>query len=88
MAIANVFNSEGGTAQTETTKSKNLSDQIDGSETTFVTPQNFVASSLKVYYNGVRQFTGVSITVATRNSFTTSFVPQVGDYIFVDYKPS
>ena len=87
MAVANVFNSSGGTAITSTTRQKDLSAQTDGSKTQFTVPDNFVTCSLVVYWNGLRQFTGISITIDSNSTFTTSFVAAADDYIFVDYQP-
>lgn len=92
MAIANAFNSNGGTAggdgaSSET--SENISSQIDGSKTTFTTSVAFENATLKVYWNGVRQFTGVSITPnGSSRQFTTTFTPAAGQNLFIDYVAS
>lgn len=63
----------------------NLTAQIDGLADTFTTTGSFLPDSLKVYYNGVRQITGVTVTVVGSNQFRLSFVPGAGDYLLVDY---
>lgn len=90
MAIANVFNRDGGTAGggggggSET--SEDLSAQCDGVKTTFTTSVAFSNASLKVYWNGVRQFTSVTITPnGSSKQFTTTFTPASGQKLFVDY---
>ena len=88
MALTDVFNSSGGTLAQSTTRSRDLSAQTDGSNTPFVPPDNFVTNSLVVYWNGLRQFTGVTITIVSNKSFSTSFVAAADDYIFVDYQPN
>ena len=85
MAIVDAFNSEGGTGAIGGAVQKDLSNQTDGSKTTFSTPEKFVQNSLVVYWNGLRQFTGVTITINSNQSFTTSFIAESDDYLFVEY---
>jgi hypothetical protein len=91
MAIARVFNDDGGTmpsgnsSGSETTE--NLSNQIDGVKTTFTTSNKYVSGKLRVYYNGIREITGVTVTESvSRTTFTLSFSPLAGDYLIVDYE--
>ena len=87
MALANAFNTQGGTAATSAQRQENISGQCNGARTSFTVSSRFQSSSLKVYWNGIRQFAGVSITVTALNTFTTNFTPSEGDYLFVDYHP-
>jgi len=68
-------------------KEVDLSSQIDGVSQTFVTPDAFNTNTLVVYYNGVRQRTGVEITVVDARTFTTSFVPETGTVLVAVYIP-
>ena len=76
-------------SQSQSTKvlSENLTSQIDSSASTFTTARAYRTGKLRVYWNGVRQFTGVTVTETSRTTFSLSFVPQPGDYLFVDYLP-
>ena len=67
-----VFASDGGTFGGGT-KEEDVSSQIDGVIQTFVTTDAFDSSSLVIYWNGVRQRTGVEITVVNGRTFTTQF---------------
>ena len=55
--------------------SDDVSTQINGVTQTFVTARAFNTNSLVIYYNGVRQRTGVEITVVDARTFTTTFIP-------------
>ena len=68
-----------------THQTENISSQIDCFRQTFDTSTNFDSDSLKVYYNGIRQITNVTVTIVDDNSFTLSFIPPAGTYILVDY---
>lgn len=68
-------------------KESDLSSQIDGVSHTFVTPDAFNTNTLVIYYNGVRQRTGVEITVVDARTFTTSFVPETGTVLVAVYVP-
>jgi len=76
-----IFTVEPG-GETEMTQ-ENISSQCNGSRTTFTVNANFVSSSLRVYYNGVRQ-TG-EFTVISDNQFSLSFTPDTGDRLEIDY---
>mgnify|MGYP003118333560 CR=1 FL=1 len=69
-------------------KEANLTSQIDGSNYDFTMPEAFKSGSLRVYWNGLRQITGVSITVLSSTEFQTSFTPGDGDYLIADYYPA
>ena len=65
MAFADAFNDSGGTVSTQGDTQKDLSTQCNGERTQFTTPTKFVQSSLKVYWNGIRQFKVVSFTITS-----------------------
>ena len=64
---------------------ENLTSQIDGVTNQFQTTLNFDSQTLNVYYNGQRQFVGISVTIINTTTFTLSFVPKAGAYLFCDY---
>ena len=68
-------------------KEVNLTSQVDGSNYEFTMPEAFRTGSLRVYWNGLRQIVGVSITITSTTEFQTSQPPEEGDYIIVDYYP-
>ena len=65
---------------------ENLSSQIDGETTVFTLTGKYTTNSLRVYYNGVRQVQGEHFTELTDKTFSTSFTPQNGDFINVEYE--
>jgi hypothetical protein len=69
------------------TKEADLSSQINGVSQSFVTPDAYNTNTLVIYYNGVRQRTGVEITVVDARTFTTSFVPETGTVLVAVYVP-
>jgi len=69
------------------TISDDLSTQIDGVSQTFVTSTTFNTDSLVVYFNGVRQRTGVEITILNARTFTTQFLPVTGTTLVAVYLP-
>ena len=62
-----------------------ISDQANGARTTF-TVESYESGTLKVYWNGQRQ-SDQTITELKSTTFSTSFVPQVGHVLLVDYTP-
>ena len=74
-------------ASGEEMKQENLTSQINGSRTEFNISESFSSSSLRVYYNGVRQ-TSDEVTVTGSDSFSLSFTPTSGDKLLVDYTAS
>ena len=64
-------------------KSEDLSAQVDGVEDTFTVGEDFTASSLRCYYNGLRMT--AQVTVLTANTFQLSIVPTNGTKLEVDY---
>jgi hypothetical protein len=61
-----------------------ITDQIDGITQSFNTSSSMNQDSLRVYYNGIRQSPD-DISFNSSTSFSLSFVPQIGDYLFIDY---
>ena len=86
MAAASVFNGEGGTITTKKEQTKNVTNQIGSSNQSFDLGVAYVSGSLRVYWNGMRQTTGTTITEAG-NTFSTSFIANPGDELIVDYQP-
>ena len=76
-----VFGIGGG----EEMKKSNLTSQIDGTTQTFSVPEIYKSGSLRVYWNGIRQITAVTITELTSTTFSVVFLPIVGDYLDIDY---
>ena len=69
-------------------KQVNLTSQIDGSAQTFTVSEAYQAGSLRVYWNGLRQIGGgVTYTETSSTQFQTSFTPESGDYLLIDYYP-
>lgn len=71
----------------ETMKKQNLTGQVDGESTTFTISEPYKAGTLRVYYNGIRQIVNVTFTEASSTTFETTFTPQTGEYIAVEYTP-
>lgn len=70
------------------TKTHNLTSQVDGVRTHFECPEAYVATTLAVYLNGVRQEKGQFFVEAVPIWFDTDFAPSVGDEIQVQYEVS
>tara|TARA_B100000575_G_C22654918_1_gene401500 strand:- start:157 stop:411 length:255 start_codon:yes stop_codon:yes gene_type:complete len=68
-------------------KQADLTSQINGSSQEFTVPENYKSGSLRVYFNGIRQEIGISISESGSNTFTTSFTPLSGDSLSLDYQP-
>ena len=66
-------------------KKENLSSQINDSNTIFAVSESFKEASLRVYFNGVRQIVGVTVTINSSTQFELSFTPVSGEYLTVDY---
>jgi len=83
-ANVDVFGSDefSGSGLTE----EDLSSQINGVTQTFVTGFAFDTTSIVVYWNGVRQRTGIEITVVDSRTFQTQFTAPVGSVLVVTYK--
>lgn len=65
----------------------NLTSQIDGQTQTFIVSETYKAGSLRVYYNGIRQIVDVTFSEASSTTFSTTFTPQTGDYLAIEYTP-
>ena len=74
-----------GTGGGEGMNKENLTSQVNGTRTEFTVSGNFVTNSLRVYYNGVRQVQGEHFTEVTDQTFTTTFTPQNGDFLNIEY---
>mgnify|MGYP001379280573 FL=1 len=68
-----------------TLKEADLTAQVNSSNTTYTMPENYQFGTLRVYWNGIRQRTGDTITETSQSTFTTSFTALSGDVIIVDY---
>ena len=68
-------------------KQANVTSQIGSSNQSFTVPEEYIAGSLRVYYNGVRQVEGESVNEHNSTTFTTVFIPITGDYLTIDYTP-
>ena len=72
------------TAKTE----EDLTSQVDGSEINFTISQSFTASSIDVYYNGVKQRNPNEFTVTSGATIRTTFTPTSQSTLTVAYYPS
>jgi hypothetical protein len=59
---------------------------INGTNTTFTISQTFVAASLAVYLNGLRQRPTTDFTIADSTHFTLTSAPLAGDSLLADYQ--
>ena len=64
-----------------------LTDQIDGTKTTFTVSEEYKTGTLRVYYNGIRQIEDVTFSETTTTTFTLTFQTVIGDYLAIDYTP-
>ncbi len=67
-----------------------LTSQINGLTDSFTTSFNYVAGTLKIYLNGIRQSPGASLdyTETGINSFQLNSTPVSGEKLIVDYTKS
>ena len=91
MAISRIFNDDGGTIPPSSSSgseiTEDLTSQINGQNTSFTTSNKYVSGKLRVYYNGIREIVGDSVSEApNRLSFTLDFTPLAGDKVLVDYE--
>lgn len=63
---------------------------VNNINTVYTTTDAFISTSLKLYYNGLRQIPGASndFTVTAGNEFTMTFAPNTGDTLLADYRKS
>jgi len=67
---------------------EDLSSQIDGSNLDFTISTSFNASSIDVYYNGIKQRTPNEFTVTSDDSIQTTFTPSQQSVLTVAYYKS
>ena len=67
---------------------EDLTAQVDGEKTTFIISAEYTAATVRLYWNGIRQRAADTFTEATSTTITTTFVPQIGDTLSIDYTPS
>jgi hypothetical protein len=65
-------------------KQLDVTSQINGVTSDFSTSDSMNQSSVRVYYNGIRQSPN-DISFNSSTSFSLSFTPQIGDFLFIDY---
>ena len=65
-------------------KKEDLSGQINGIRQRFTVSVAFQASSIRVYYNGVRQ-SDDEVTVIDSLNFDLNFIPELGDDLTIDF---
>jgi hypothetical protein len=82
-----VFMYNVGTATGEAVNQADLTSQITGSTNVFTIPDS-TTSSIRVYFNGLRQVQGENFTVTNSTTITLDFTPQTGDFLTIDYTPA
>lgn len=68
------------------TRTKDISSQVNGVATTFLTFEDYLPGTLEVHLNGVRQRHGAFFTETGAQSFSTSEAPRVGDALAVQFE--
>jgi hypothetical protein len=68
------------------TRTRDLTDQINGVATTFSTFESYLPGTLEVHLNGVRQRPGVFFAETGPQSFTTTEPPRFGDSISAQFE--
>ena len=76
--------STSGGSQTSKTE-EDLTSQVDGSNQSFTISQSFVADSIEVFYNGIKQRTTNEFTVVNSTTIQTVFVPSSNSTLTVFY---
>lgn len=64
---------------------RNLSSQVDGIRTHFTIPQVFVADSLEVFINGLKENAPSITEDLTHDGFSLNFIIGLGNELFVSY---
>ena len=64
---------------------EDLTTYINGERTVFTVANTYEGGTLRVYWNGQRQVRGETFTETTGTTFTTTFTPNTGDFLIVDY---
>ena len=68
------------------TRTRDLTDQVNGVATSFSTLEDYLPGTLEVYLNGVRQRRGVFFTETGAQSFLTTEPPQPGDALGAQFE--
>jgi hypothetical protein len=68
------------------TRTRDLTDQVNGVAVTFSTFEDYLPGTLEVYLNGVRQRPGLFFSETGAQSFTTSEAPRVGDSLSAQFE--
>lgn len=68
------------------TRTEDVTAQVTGSTTVFLTGQSFLPGTLEVHLNGVRQRQGVFFSESGTTAFETSEPPNVDDTLLVQYE--
>ena len=70
----------------DSTYTDDLTDNVNGVNIKFVTTYPYIRGTLSVSYNGVVQVQGTTYNETGSQSFETSFVPLIGDYVVAEYQ--
>lgn len=65
------------------TRTEDLTSHIDGARTDFVTAETFLAGTLEVHLNGVRQQPNENFQELSTTGFRVFDAPKVGDTLLV-----
>ena len=89
MAIAKVFNSDGGTASKtqERVYGENLSSQLNGSNLVLTLSQSYQAGSIALFYNGLRQSSNEFQETSSTTITLTISAPANGESVIIDFNP-
>lgn len=68
------------------TRTRDLTDQVNGVATVFSTLEPYLPSTLEVFLNGVRQRSGVFFSESGPTSFVTTEPPTAGDALSVQFE--
>ena len=89
MSNKSPYRSGSGLASATTPKiEEDLSSQLDGSAVDFTISRSFNASSIDVYYNGLKQRKPDEFNVTGGNSIQTNFTPTATSKLTVAYYTS
>lgn len=67
---------------------ENLSSQVNGTNTVFMTSRMFVVESLEVFLNGQMLVENDDYTIVDSNTFQFISAPQIGDKVIVRFIPA
>lgn len=68
------------------TRTRDVTDQVNGVATTFSTLEPYLPGTLEVYLNGVRQRRGVFFVESGASTFTTTEAPKGGDGLSAQFE--